>query len=77
MAQVGEIFARVVRAVLRNPGNTFLRALKKDDLYANELSSNFSQLLENYRYLNFYETLPLKSFGLVSDWFLLTDMAGG
>lgn len=66
LARVGEVFAKVVRAALRNPSNTFLAALKKEDLYAAELSSNFQQLQENYRYLNFYETLPLKSFGLVS-----------
>lgn len=66
MAQIGDIFAKVVRAVLRNPGNTFLNALKKGDIYASELSSNFQQLLENYRYLNFYETLSFKNLGLVS-----------
>lgn len=74
MAHVGEVFAKVVRAVLRNPGNTFLSALKKDDLYANELSSNFQQLQEDYRYLNFFETLPLKSFGLVSEWLSLAEV---
>ncbi|KAF7595434.1 hypothetical protein BBP40_006056 [Aspergillus hancockii] len=42
-----------------------MKALKTDDLYAREISSNFQQLLENYRYLNFCETLPLKSFGLI------------
>ncbi|KAI9924003.1 hypothetical protein MW887_007461 [Aspergillus wentii] len=65
LARVGDVVAKVVRTVLRNPSNTFLNALKKDDLYANELSSNFQQLLENYRYLNFYETLPFKSFGMI------------
>lgn len=74
MAHVGEVFAKVVRAVLRNPGNTFLSALKKDDLYANELSSNFQQLQEDYRYLNFFETLPLKSFGLVSECLSLAEV---
>ncbi|KAB8075605.1 hypothetical protein BDV29DRAFT_190103 [Aspergillus leporis] len=41
--------AIVIRAVLRNPNITFLKALKTDDLYAREISSNFQQLLENYR----------------------------
>lgn len=65
LAKAGEVFAKVARAVLRNPSNTFLSALKKDSLYASELLSSFQQLQEDYRYLNFYETLPLKSFGLV------------
>lgn len=66
LAGIGDVFAKVVRTVLRNPGNTFMSALKKDNLYASELLSSFQQLQENYRYLNFYETLPLKSFGIVS-----------
>ncbi|KAE8132323.1 hypothetical protein BDV38DRAFT_261751 [Aspergillus pseudotamarii] len=65
LALIGDVFAKVVRATLRNPRNTFMNALKSDDLYAREISSNFQQLLENYRYLNFCETLPLKNFGLV------------
>lgn len=63
---MGDIFAKVARATLRNPGNTFLDALKKGDLYASELTANFQQLQEKYKYLNFYETLPLKKIGLVS-----------
>lgn len=65
-ACIGDVFAKVARAILRNPSNTFLNALTKEDLYANELSANFQQLQENYRYLNFHETLPLKKIGLVS-----------
>ena len=65
-ATMGDIFAKVARATLRNPGNTFLDALKKGDLYASELTANFQQLQEKYKYLNFYETLPLKKIGLVS-----------
>jgi hypothetical protein len=65
-AGVGDVFARVASAVLRNPGNTFFNALKRDDLYGRELAANFQQLQENYQYLNFYETLPVKKIGLVS-----------
>ncbi|RMJ26426.1 hypothetical protein PHISP_02698 [Aspergillus sp. HF37] len=64
-AGVGDIVARVASAVLRNPDNTFLNALKRDDLYGRELAANFQQLQENYWYLNFYETLPVKKIGLV------------
>ncbi|KAB8228480.1 uncharacterized protein BDW43DRAFT_315849 [Aspergillus alliaceus] len=63
LASIGDVVAKVVKAVQRNPKNTFMNTLKPDGLYAREISSNFQQLLENYRYLNFCETLPLKSFG--------------
>lgn len=43
-----------------------MKALRKDSLYANELSANFQQIQENYRYINFIETLPYKKIGLVS-----------
>lgn len=67
MARIGDVFAKVARAVLNTPNNTFMNALKKDDLYATVLSSNFQKIQEQYQYLNFYETLPLKSFNLVSE----------
>lgn len=73
---IGDKVAKAVRTISRNPSNTFLNALKKDGLYASELSANFGQLLENYRYLNFYETLPYKSIGLVSfDPFVQTGLS--
>lgn len=72
MARIGDVFAKVARAVLNTPSNTFMNALKKDDLYATELSSNFQQIQEQYQYLNFYETLPLKSFNLVSKYLPFT-----
>lgn len=65
LARIGDVFAKVARSILNTPSNTFLNALKKDDLYATELSSNFQQIQEQYQYLNFYETLPLKSFNLI------------
>ncbi|KAL2816120.1 hypothetical protein BJX63DRAFT_430412 [Aspergillus granulosus] len=65
LAKMGETVAKAVRAFLRTPNNTFINALKENDLYANELSANFQQLLEDYQYINFYETLPLRSLGLI------------
>ncbi|KAL4879778.1 hypothetical protein BJY04DRAFT_208474 [Aspergillus karnatakaensis] len=65
LAKLGETMAKAVRAILRTPNNTFINALKENDLYANELSANFQQLLEDYKYINFYETLPLRSLGLI------------
>ena len=66
LASIGDIFAKAAGSVLRNPHNTFLNALRKGDLYAAELVANFQQLQERYKYLSFYETLPLKKIGLVS-----------
>lgn len=68
LARIGDVFAKVTRAVLNTSSNTFMNALKKDDIYATELSSNFQQIQEQYQYLNFYETLPLKGFNLVSEF---------
>ncbi|KAL4986457.1 hypothetical protein BDW68DRAFT_178771 [Aspergillus falconensis] len=65
LAKIGETLAKAVRAFLRTPSNTFINALKENDLYANELSANFGQLLEDYKYINFYETLPLRSLGII------------
>ncbi|KAL6236379.1 hypothetical protein BDW75DRAFT_239330 [Aspergillus navahoensis] len=65
LAKLGEILGKAVRAFLRTPNNTFINALKENDLYANELSANFGQLLEDYKYINFYETLPLRSLGII------------
>ncbi|KAL3459246.1 hypothetical protein BJX64DRAFT_265080 [Aspergillus heterothallicus] len=65
LANMGETVAKTVRAFLRTPSNTFINALKENDLYANELSANFQQLLEDYQYINFYETLPLRSLGII------------
>ena len=63
---MGGVAARVVRTVLGTASNTLLKALARGSLYAQELSANFDKLLENYQYLSFYETLPFKSIGIVS-----------
>ncbi|GKZ47865.1 hypothetical protein AbraIFM66951_011440 [Aspergillus brasiliensis] len=65
LARVGGVAAKIVRAILGTASNTLLKALSKGSLYALELSANFDKLLENYRYLSFYETLPFKSIGIV------------
>ncbi|KAL4870668.1 hypothetical protein BDV12DRAFT_195147 [Aspergillus spectabilis] len=65
LAKIGDIMAKAARAFFRTPNNTFINALKENDLYANELSANFQQLLGDYKYINFYETLPLRSLGLI------------
>lgn len=65
-AGIGDIAAKIVRVVLRNPSNTFMRALKRNEPYASELFENFQQQSEKYHFLSFYETRPLKKVGLVS-----------
>ncbi|OJZ87092.1 hypothetical protein ASPFODRAFT_205968 [Aspergillus luchuensis CBS 106.47] len=65
LARVGGVAAKFVRALLGTASNTLLKALSKGSLYALELSANFDKLLENYKYLSFYETLPFKSIGIV------------
>ncbi|KAL1999850.1 hypothetical protein VTN02DRAFT_3893 [Thermoascus thermophilus] len=66
-AGIGDIAAKVVRGVLRNPSNTFMKALKKAELYAGELFQNFQQQSEKYQFLSFYETRPLKKIGVIVD----------
>lgn len=65
-ARFGDIIAKITRTILRNPGNTFMAALKQNELYASELFSNFQQLVESYQFLSFYETRSFKNLGLVS-----------
>jgi hypothetical protein len=65
-AKLGEIASTIMRGVLRNPKNTFMEALKKDSLFADDLIQDFRQQLEDYYVLSFFETRPLGNLGLVS-----------
>lgn len=65
-ARFGAIIAKITRTILRNPSNTFMTALKQNELYASELFSNFQQLVKSYQFLSFYETRSFKNLGLVS-----------
>lgn len=64
---LGDLAAKVVKAVLHNPNNTFMEALKKDSLFSNEIVENFKHQLEDYRILSFYESIPLKTVGIIVD----------
>ncbi|KAL1985939.1 hypothetical protein VTN96DRAFT_7204 [Rasamsonia emersonii] len=66
-ARFGAIIAKITRTILRNPSNTFMTALKQNELYASELFSNFQQLVKSYQFLSFYETRSFKNLGLVVD----------
>ncbi|KAI0427227.1 hypothetical protein F5Y09DRAFT_350585 [Xylaria sp. FL1042] len=45
---LGNIAVSIARVTLHNPTNTFLEALKKDSLFADELVQDFRQQLEDY-----------------------------
>lgn len=69
MARVRKLLVKLARTVPRSPRNTFLSALKKGDHSATETLLNFRHIQHNYQYLSFYETLPLKCSGVVSECF--------
>jgi hypothetical protein len=66
-AKLGDIAAKIVSRIVRNPHNNFMEALKKDSLFSDELIENFKHQLEDYRVLSFFETLPYKKLDLVSN----------
>ncbi|KAI9774757.1 MAG: hypothetical protein M1839_001624 [Geoglossum umbratile] len=67
LASLGNIAASIARLCLRNPPNSFMEALEKDSLFADELAQDFREQLEDYYVLSFYETLPFKKLGLIVD----------
>ncbi|KAK7409054.1 hypothetical protein QQX98_008758 [Neonectria punicea] len=64
---LGSIAASIARCALKNPTNTFMEALKKDSLFADDLVQDFRQQLEDYYILSFFETRPMKKYGLIAD----------
>lgn len=50
---------------IHNPKPTFLNALEKDSLFAEELAEYFKHQLEDYHVLSFYESLLYKNNGIV------------
>ena len=65
LARLGEVASAIARAVLRNPNNSFMEALKKDSLFADGLVRDFRHQLEDYHILSFFETKFFKNLGLV------------
>lgn len=63
---LGEIAAKIVRAVLREPKNSFLESLKKDGPFSQMILEDFRTQLEDYNVISYYETRPLGSHGIVS-----------
>ncbi|KAF4626531.1 hypothetical protein G7Y89_g11628 [Cudoniella acicularis] len=65
--RLGSIAAKIVRAIYPNPTNTFMEALEKDSLFADNLTHDFRNMLEDYYVLSFYETQRLEPFGIIVD----------
>ncbi|KAK7431277.1 hypothetical protein QQZ08_002048 [Neonectria magnoliae] len=65
-AALGNIAATIARYALKNPPNTFMEALKKDSLFADDLVQDFRQHLEDYYILSFFGTQPMKKYGLIT-----------
>jgi hypothetical protein len=65
-ARLGSIAAKIVRAIYPNRTNTFMEGLEKDSLFADNLTHDFRNMLEEHYVLRFYETQRLEPFGIVS-----------
>ncbi|KAI1127791.1 hypothetical protein F5Y10DRAFT_277891 [Nemania abortiva] len=66
-AGFGDIVAGIARCVSRNPGNTFMAALKSNSPVLSTITDDFRQMLEDFQIISFYETRPLGSFGIIVD----------
>ncbi|KAI1418947.1 hypothetical protein F5Y12DRAFT_721376 [Xylaria sp. FL1777] len=66
-AGFGDIVASIGRCMTRNPGNTFMDALKSNSAVLSIITDDFRQMLEDFQIISFYETRPLGSFGLIVD----------
>lgn len=64
-ARAGDFFIRIVRRIGGRPRNSFMSALKKDSWLASTISSDFRQFLEVFQFQSYYETRPMKYFGIV------------
>ncbi|MCJ1243623.1 hypothetical protein MMC30_000820, partial [Trapelia coarctata] len=67
LAKLGDIAASIMRAVFRNPKNTFLEALKKNSIFSNGVIDDFRHQLEDYYIVSFYETRRMAIHGLIVD----------
>lgn len=64
---LGEVASKIVRAVLREPKNSFLESLKNDGPFSQTILEDFRTQLEDYNVITYYETRPLGNFGIVSN----------
>ncbi|KAL8403380.1 hypothetical protein RB594_008580 [Gaeumannomyces avenae] len=66
-ATLGDVVARMARALLGKSGNSFIEALKRGSLFSDTISDDFRQVVGPLRVLSFYETKPLGRIGVVVD----------
>ncbi|KAK4896822.1 hypothetical protein LTR27_005419 [Elasticomyces elasticus] len=64
---LGKLAARIVRAVYRNPNNSFLEALEKDSIFADSIAQDFCNVAESFKVVSFYENRPTGPLGLIVD----------
>ncbi|KAF2178079.1 hypothetical protein K469DRAFT_676405 [Zopfia rhizophila CBS 207.26] len=55
-AALGKILSDIVNATLRNPPNTLVRDLQKSSPFLGRLNEDFRHQLEDYHFVNFFET---------------------
>ena len=67
-AKLGSVIANIVRNTLRHPDNNFMEAIKgKGSPFSNDLADKFRLLQQDYKILSFYETRPIRKFGMVTN----------
>jgi hypothetical protein len=65
-AKLGAVVADVFRAILGNPKNTFMEALKgKSSPFSDDLVRKFQLLVQDYSILSFFETRHMGRIGMV------------
>lgn len=65
-ASVGDAAAAIARAVLRNPRNDLVEALKSSSNEVVRRSEQFRHLTEKFLVVSFFEGQPYKRLGVVS-----------
>ena len=63
--KLGNIAASIIKSILRNPLNIFIKTLKKDLLFSNILIKDFRHQLKDYYVLSFFKTLLIGRLGLI------------
>lgn len=65
-AGAGDKVAKIAKAILGNPPNNFLEALKSNSYFSDILRNDFLERQEDFYVRTFWETLPMPIIGMVS-----------
>jgi hypothetical protein len=60
------MIASIAKAILNNPSNNYLEALKSNSYFAEILRNDFMERQEDFYVRTFFETLPMPHIGIVS-----------